>query len=128
MLSNIFQAILIQLKAETDVDSNKLERLLEYIQKKDIGTYVYPEKIEEKFLIESKDVSNILVILEKKNIVKQVYKLYCPSCRDFSSEIYDTINQLEEHAYCEWCDKELIDKENLFKFVAIYFKVINNAE
>lgn len=126
MLSSIFQDILIKIKSKVNIDDNKLISILEYIECKDIGTYVYPEKIEERFSVGIKDISAILAILENGNIVKQVYKLYCPKCREFSSDIYQDINELEENMYCENCEKMLVDDQNPFKYVAVYFKVMRN--
>ena len=43
MLSDTFQIILMKILNNIEIDSNKLERILEYIQTKPIESYVYPE-------------------------------------------------------------------------------------
>lgn len=126
MLSNIFQDILKKIKSKTTIDDAIIKEILEYIKMKPLNSYVYPEVVEEKFNIDINECIKILVILEKKNILKQVYKLYCPKCKDFSEEVFEDINELEEQNVCEFCGKELFEKENPYKYVVIYFKVIRN--
>lgn len=41
MLSDTFQIILMKVLNNIEIDSNKLERILEYIQTKPIESYVY---------------------------------------------------------------------------------------
>lgn len=127
MLSDTFQTILMKILNNLEIDSNKLKRILEYIQTKPIESYVYPEVVEEKLGISISECIKVFVYLEKFDVLKQVYKLYCPKCKDFSSEIYEDINDLEEENECEICGKELFEEENPYKYVVIYFKVISNG-
>lgn len=126
MLSDTFQTILMKILNNLEIDSNKLKRILEYIQTKPIESYVYPEVVEEKLGISISECIKVFVYLEKFDVLKQVYKLYCPKCKDFSSAIYEDINDLEEENECEICGKELFEEENPYKYVVIYFKVISN--
>ena len=127
MLSDTFQIILTKILKNVEIDSNKLKDILEYIQTKPIESYIYPEVVEEKLKISISECMRIFVYLEKFNVLKQVYKLYCPKCKDFSSEIYESINELEEENECEICGNELFEEENPYKYVVIYFRVVNNG-
>ena len=127
MLSDTFQIILMKVLNNIEIDSNKLERILEYIQTKPIESYVYPEVVEEKLDVAISDCMKVFVYLEKFGVLKQVYKLYFPKCKDFSSKIYEDINDLEEENECEICGNELFEEENPYKYVVIYFKVIRNG-
>lgn len=127
MLSDTFQTILMKILNNIEIDSNKLERILEYIQTKPIESYVYPEVVEEKLDVAISDCMKVFIYLEKFGVLKQVYKLYCPNCKDFSKRIYENINELEEENECEICGEELFEEENLYKYVVIYFKVISNG-
>ena len=127
MLSDIFQTISSKISNNFEVDSNKLNNILEYIQTKSVESYIYPEVIEEKLKISMSECMKIFVYLEKFDELKQVYKLYCPKCKDFSREIYESINELEEENECEFCGNELFEDENPYKYVVIYFRVVNNG-
>ena len=127
MLSDTFQTILMKILNNLEIDSNKLKRILEYVQTKPIESYVYPEVVEEKLGISISECIKVFVYLEKFDVLKQVYKLYCPKCKDFSTAIYEDINDLEEENECEICGKELFEEENPYKYVVIYFKVIRNG-
>ncbi|AUN00119.1 hypothetical protein CF060_08445 [Clostridium botulinum] len=126
MLSNIFQDILKKISDKTTIDDKILREILKYISEKPINSYVYPELIEERFNIDINECIKIFVLLEKKNILKQVYKLYCPKCKDFSEETFENINELEDQNVCEFCGKELLEEKNPYKYVVIYFRVIRN--
>lgn len=126
MLSDTFQNIMKKILSSIEIDSNILESILEYIQTKQIKSYVYPELIKERLGISIQECIKIFIYLEKFDILKQVYKLYCPVCKDFSSRVYEDLNELEEESECEICGKELFDEENLYKYVMIYFRVIRN--
>ena len=127
MLSDTFQTILMKILNNLEIDSNKLRHILEYIQTKPINSYVYPEVIESKLNISISECMKIFVYLEKFGVLKQVYKLYCPQCKDFSYKIYEDIIDLEEENECEICGKELVEEENPYKYVVIYFRVISNG-
>ena len=61
MLSDTFQTILVKIEKKTEIDSNKLKNILEYIQNKPIYSYVYPEVIEEKLNIPISECMKIFV-------------------------------------------------------------------
>ena len=126
MLLDIYQDIWDKIKAITEINSEQLADILRYIWNKPIDSYVYPELVQEKFNIELKDCMKLLVILEKKDIIKMVYKVYCPTCKDFSEQIFESINDLEDYAMCEECSEELFDVNNPYKYVTVYFRVIRN--
>lgn len=126
MLLDIYQDIWDKIKAITEINSEQLADILRYIWNKPIDSYVYPELVQEKFNIELEDCMKLLVILEKKDIIKMVYKVYCPTCKDFSEQIFESINDLEDYAMCEECSEELFDVNNPYKYVTVYFRVIRN--
>ena len=72
MLSDTFQIILMKILNNIEIDSNKLERILEYIQTKPIESYVYPEVVEEKLDVAISDCMKVFVYLEKFGVLKQV--------------------------------------------------------
>ncbi|MDP4146189.1 MAG: hypothetical protein Q8936_17175 [Bacillota bacterium] len=126
MLSSIFQIILPSLKSKLGISEVTLLKVLEYIQNKPLNSYIFIEKLEEQFGLTLSESAKLLTLLEKESIIKQVYKLYCTRCQDFSSEVFEDINELEEQEVCEVCGKELYDKDNPYKYVVIYFRVIKN--
>lgn len=127
MLSDFFQNILDKLRGKVNLESDTIEKVLEYISRKKINSYVYPEVIEEKLDIDIKSVMKLLILLEKQSVVKQVYKLYCPVCRDVCDEIFETLNDLEEQEMCSNCGEVLVEGEKPYKYVIVYFKVIKNG-
>lgn len=127
MLSNTLQDILMKIVKKYKVDSRVLENILEYIQTKPLQSYVYPEVVEDKLGIDITLCMKLFIYLEKFGLLKQVYKLYCPNCKDFSGTMYESLNDLEEANECEFCGKDLFEEENPYKFVVVYFRVIKNA-
>ena len=126
MLLDIYQGISNKIKAITKINSEQLTDILSYIWSKPIDSYIYPEVVQERFNIELEDCMKLLVILEKRDIVKMVYKLYCQTCKDFSEQIFESINDLEDYVMCEECSEDLFDVNNPYKYVTVYFKVIRN--
>lgn len=126
MLSSFYQSILEKIIDKIEINKKELEEILEYVENKDINTYIYPEVIQDRFNIESKHILELLILLEKRSVVKQVYKLFCPKCRDFSDEIFESINELEEQEVCDKCGEVLIGGEQPYKYVVVYFKKIKH--
>lgn len=126
MLLDIYQNISKQIETSTKINSEKLTDILRYILSKPINSYIYPELVQEKFGIDLEDCMKLLIILEKRDIIKTVYKLYCPICADFTEQIFESINDLEEYEECEECCTKLFDSDNPYKYVIVYFKVIKN--
>lgn len=124
MLSDTLKSILTRIQSEVDINESILEKLIKYILEKSKDTYVYPEVLNEKFKIDFKTSFKICVILEEKGILKRVFKLYCPNCHEYSDNIFEDFNEIEEFASCEICGKYLIDESNPYKYIFIYFKVI----
>ncbi len=126
MLSDSFQVILEVAKQKSNIESSKLKRLLEYIQTKPIKSLIFPEIISKKCDLSEKEVVKIFLLLEKLGILKQVYKLYCPNCKDISQHIFESFNELEEQSVCEECGKDLYDSDNPYKYIFVNFEVIRN--
>ena len=126
MLSTIFQTILEKVHRQINIDKKVLIELLELIQSKNLNSYLYPELLTELFNLDMNTCLKILIILEKEDILQQVYKVYCPVCQDFSSDIFKSINEVEQYEFCEECGRKLIELQNPYKYVVVYFKVIHN--
>lgn len=126
MLSSTFQTILEKINKELMVDKATLTKVLEYVQTKSINSYLYSELLVENYRLDENVCLKVLILLEKYSVLKQVYKVYCPICKDFSEDIYEDINDLEEYEYCEECGCKLIEGKNPYKYVVVYFKVIKN--
>lgn len=126
MLSGTFQIAMCKIKNNIEIDEIKIKSILEYIKSKPLSSYIYPEIIEERYDLDLSQCMKLFVVLEKIGILKQVYKLYCTRCRDFSSEVFEDINDLENQNVCEICGEELYDKDNPYKYVVVYFRVIRN--
>ncbi|WP_317411548.1 hypothetical protein [Clostridium baratii] len=124
MLSDTLQRILNMMKNKFDISDATLEKIIIYISTKNKGTYVYPEVLEEKFGLDMNKSFKICVFLEKRSLLKRVYKLYCPNCQEIGDEMFDSFNEIEDYGYCEICGKNLIDEKNPYKYIFIYFKVI----
>ncbi|WP_195945877.1 hypothetical protein [Paraclostridium bifermentans] len=126
MLSNSFQNILDEIKSKTNVEDYKVKLILDYIQQKEIGTFIFPENIMKRADLNFNQVIKIFNILEKYEVLKKVYKLYCPLCKDVSQETFNSINELEEQSVCEICGKDLYDSDNPYKYIFINFEVARN--
>ncbi|CEQ08633.1 hypothetical protein UT300013_08990 [Paraclostridium sordellii] len=126
MLSNSFQNILDEIKRLTNIEDYKLELILSYIQKKEIHTFIFPENIMKKADLNFNQVIKIFNILEKNKVLKKVYKLYCPLCKDVSQETFNSINELEDERVCEECGRDLYDEKNPYKYIFINFEVARN--
>lgn len=128
MLSNTFQIILKKIACKMNLQLKTVENILKYIENMNIEDYLYAENLESKFKLDQKTILKILTLLEKEDILKKVYKLYCPRCNNFSDDSYETLKDLEEYENCENCGNKLISKDNLYKYVIIFFVVKNNGK
>ncbi len=124
MLSSIYLNIFNKIKEKININEETILKVLHYMQDKPLNSYVYPEVITETFNIDLNTCLKLLILLENNSIIKQVYKIYCPICKDFSYDVFNSINELNSYEYCEDCGKKLIEKENPSKYLVIFFKVI----
>lgn len=126
MLSDSFQVILEVVNKKSNIECVKLNNLLEYIQTKPIKSLIFPEIASKKCDLSEKEIVKVFIYLEKLGVLKQVYKLYCPNCKDISQDIFENFNELEEQSVCEECGKDLYDSDNPYKYIFINFEVIRN--
>lgn len=126
MLSDSFQIILEVVNNKSNIECVKLKNLLEYIQTKPIKSLIFPEIVSKKCELSEKEVVKVFIHLEKLGVLKQVYKLYCPNCKDISQDIFENFNELEDQSVCEECGKDLYDSDNPYKYIFINFEVIRN--
>lgn len=126
MLSGSFQSILEEIRNLTEIESSRIELILEYIQTKSINSFIFPENVIKKTDLKFNQIIKIFNILERHEVLKKVYKLYCPICKDVSQETFDSINELEEQSVCEICGKDLYDSDNPYKYIFINFEVTRN--
>lgn len=126
MLSDSFQIILNKIIKSTNIEISKVELLLEYIQSKSVNTLIFIEVAMKKTGLDFNQMIKIFNILETFGVLKKVYKLYCPLCKDVSQETFNSMNELEEQSVCEVCGKDLYDSANPYKYIFINFEVSRN--
>ena len=126
MLSDSFQIILNKIIKSTNIEISKVELLLEYIQSKSVNTLIFIEVEMKKTGLDFNQMIKIFNILETFGVLKKVYKLYCPLCKDVSQETFNSMNELEEQSVCEVCGKDLYDSANPYKYIFINFEVSRN--
>ena len=126
MLSDSFQIILNKIIKSTNIEISQVELLLEYIQSKSVNTLIFIEVAMKKTGLDFNQMIKIFNILETFGVLKKVYKLYCPLCKDVSQETFNSMNELEEQSVCEVCGKDLYDSANPYKYIFINFEVSRN--
>lgn len=107
------------------IEEYKLVELLEFIQRRPQDAYINPEVLIEKFDLDMDICLKILVVLENEGILTQVYKVYCPDCMEFSPSFFNHLNEVEDYEFCNECSKKLVEEQNPYKFVVVFFKVIS---
>ena len=122
----ISKIILNKIIKSTNIEISKVELLLEYIQSKSVNTLIFIEVAMKKTGLDFNQMIKIFNILETFGVLKKVYKLYCPLCKDVSQETFNSMNELEEQSVCEVCGKDLYDSANPYKYIFINFEVSRN--
>lgn len=98
------------------VDINEFRKLFSSYKK---NMWIYPGYIINKLKLKPKIVYEFLLSLERENIIKGYYDLYCGHCQK-SMGIVETFRDIPETFVCDYCDEELVGIENAI----IIFKVI----
>ena len=81
--------------------------------------FIYPSVIKRKLKIADKDVYEILAILEKEEIVKLLYEVFCYQCNN-SIGLFEYYSQLNDNIVCENCESYLNVTDN----IKIVYKVV----
>lgn len=124
MLSREYLHIYNIIASEIEIDKTILVNCLNYIEQLNSGFYVYTENLVENFNIAENDCLELLTLLNREEVLKKVYKLYCPNCRKFDEHTYNNISEINEVEICIKCNNEFDFEENPFKYLAIFFKKI----
>ena len=98
------------------VDINEFRELFSSYKK---NMWIYPGFIIKKLKLKPKVVYQFLMDLEKENIVKGYYELYCGHCQKSMARV-ESFKDIPETFVCDYCDEELIGIENAL----IIYKVI----
>ncbi|MEN8907907.1 MAG: hypothetical protein ABF289_18300 [Clostridiales bacterium] len=103
------------------IDQNILVKIKSYIKTMKVGQYLYTDLLEEKFCLSKSTVLKIMFLLEKQHILKKTYKIYCTDCNSFGDDCYESIKEIENYEFCEFCNTQFID---VLKHIIIFFKVV----
>ncbi|MBP6409038.1 MAG: hypothetical protein KA299_09885 [Fusobacteriaceae bacterium] len=86
--------------------------------------YIYPEIFKSALHINSSLCYKIFSKIIQLGYIKIVYKLYCPKCHEVTDEIYESLNDINTDIFCTNCDYNLVNSENPFKYLVIFYKVV----
>lgn len=100
------------------IDSN-LDELIIFLTKFKKDNFIYPSTIKRKFKLDDKKVYEILFALEKAQIIKMYYEIFCYECSR-SAGLYEYFSQLNEEIICDDCESNLNSKDN----IKIVYKVV----
>lgn len=126
MSSSIYIKIYDEISRRTELNPDKITKILEYVSGRKVGSYISVDKLSEDYNITDNDITDIMIVLYKHSIVKKVFKIYCPSCGHISRKMYDNFSEIEEVEYCDECDEAIFESGNYFKYLIVYFKVVSN--
>lgn len=74
---------------------------------------VYIEPITRTVEIDRRTAIEVLTLLVKEEILRPVYKIYCPYCEESSKEIYSNINEALEYGICHICGENICKTHHL---------------
>ena len=84
---------------------------------------IYPDAMHRMSKIPLNDIYQILECAANEGIIEQKLQVYCPNCRKYTGEVFDTIGEIPESVKCEHCDSEI--KCPIMYAIVIYKKVDN---
>lgn len=119
MLLEKLQNIYNYIKDESTVSNDVLIKYLEYVDSLKINDYVFKNNLIEKFDINENQCLNLLSLLSRENILKKVYRFYCPKCQKFDGDAYESLEEIEQ---CNECGFEFSFNPNSLKYLIIIFK------
>ena len=91
------------------------------------GDYLYYEYFKTQIGISDEEFILIVNVLNRMGIVDKIYKIFCPACGEISRTLYHDISEIREINTCEKCDADLIETNELCKYILIYFKLVSHG-
>lgn len=91
-----------------EVDTDELRKVFHSYKK---GMWIYPGFIIRELHIKPEIAYKFLMDLEKENIIKGYYELYCSCCQKSNGRV-ETFKDIPETFVCNYCNKELVGIEN----------------
>lgn len=127
MLLKIWKEVKIQLKNKNILFTFQEEKsILEFLGDFSKGDIINPYMLKAFTNIDKKTCYLILTYLVKYSYLKIVYIFMCPYCKKWSSDYYESIEELIEKYKCKHCGDSIIDLEYLKKnekWLRILYKV-----
>lgn len=120
MLSDILLSIKRQLTDLHEFNPNQIEEICKLIGQYRVGKWLYPGVIKRKCGISIKQTYMVLDILERNNIIKPYYELYCSNCQKATGLIFERLGDMPQEFECEMCLESLVSIDNAI----LVYKVI----
>ena len=102
------------------LDDIKKQEILKFLLKYKVGHFLYASVLTRKFKLPPREVYLFLKELEKNEIVKSYYQIYCKTCDKKVHGLYETINEIPEIIECNECGEEISGIENSY----VIYKVV----
>ena len=119
---NVSQKIWNELKNSVSLTNAQVDEMEHFFRRYETGNIIFPGVIKRKLSIGLKKAYQFLDILEKYNIVEKNYEYYCHDCGKFCDDIYETIGDIPEEMYCEYCNRALNFEQN----AVVVYKVLKS--
>lgn len=84
--------------SDTTIDS-----YIELLKNYRTGMWIYPGVIKRKLDMPIVDVYYSLACLEKENIIRSYFEIYCNNCHKSTGYIYEALNEIPYEFECESC-------------------------
>lgn len=85
-----------------DEDKN-LARATYFVLSYDVGEYIYPKDICDKFNVSMDETYDFLEACADNGLIEQCMKIICPECDELSEEAFKTIEDIPENYKCKKC-------------------------
>lgn len=120
MLSNTLSIIETSLRSKLNNNAD-IPAILDFFKYYRKNMWIYPGVLKRRFSLELSEIYEILVELEKQNVLQSYYELYCSQCQK-SMGIVELFNELPDFFECELCHSQLPALENAI----LIYKVIRD--
>ncbi|MED1602648.1 hypothetical protein [Alkalihalophilus marmarensis] len=71
------------------------------------GDIIYPGALIRKTNLSMKNVYILLESIESIGLIERNFEVFCPKCKRYTGDVYETLNQIPNELFCGECGNEL---------------------
>lgn len=96
-----------QKNLEKTINPKRVDIIINQLKTYNIGDIIYPGALIRRANLNMKNVYILLESIESIGFIERNFEIFCPKCKRYTGDVYETLNKIPDELICGECESEL---------------------